>query len=232
LSFSSPKKVYHKSVLSNRQQLEKLLRSAGKKQLLALRKDPLVRMVKDLNFQYSVYIKPVVDSLTVQIDRNMKTYMAGIMEMKSGQALYPDANLTLRVTYGVVEGYKPMDGVTYKYYTTLTGMMEKDNPAICDYDVPDRLKELYQSKDFGRYTVNGDVPVAFIASNHTSGGNSGSPVVNGNGELIGVNFDRCWEGTMSDIMFDPDMCRNISIDIGYALLSSINLPAPVIYWMR
>ena len=111
----------------------------------------------------------------------------------------------------------PKDGVSYKHYTTLTGIMEKDNPEIYDYDVPDRLKELYNAKDFGKYTVNGEVPVCFTASNHTTGGNSGSPVVNANGELIGVNFDRCWEGTMSDIMFDPEMCRNISLDIRYAL---------------
>jgi len=139
------------------------------------------------------------------------------MEMKKGTALYPDANLTLRVTYGKVEGYEPRDAVSYNYYTTITGIMEKDNPAIYDYDVPARLKELYRTKDFGRYEVNGDVPVCFTASNHTSGGNSGSPVINGNGELIGVNFDRCWEGTMSDIMYDPERCRNISLNIRYAL---------------
>ncbi len=211
------KTVYRKSVVADRTKLEQLLRGANSKHLLSLRKDPMVAMVKNLGFHYLTAIKPVVDSLTVQLDNNMKTYMAGIMEMKSGQALYPDANLTLRVTYGMVEGYSPMDGVSYKYLTTLDGIMEKDNPEIYDYDVPARLKELYKSKDFGRYEVNGTVPVAFVASNHTSGGNSGSPVVNGNGELIGVNFDRCWEGTMSDIMFDPDMCRNISIDIRYAL---------------
>ena len=121
------------------------------------------------------------------------------------------------MTYGKVEGYEPLDGVRYNYYTTLSGIMEKDNPEIYDYDVPDKLKELYNQKDFGEYEVNNDVPVCFTASNHTSGGNSGSPVVNANGELIGLNFDRCWEGTMSDIMFDPDMCRNISLDIRYAL---------------
>jgi len=107
--------------------------------------------------------------------------------------------------------------VDYKHFTTLKGIIEKDNPEIYDYDVPDRLKEIYNNKDFGRYAVNGEVPVCFTASNHTTGGNSGSPVVNANGELIGVNFDRCWEGTMSDIMFDPEVCRNIAIDIRYAL---------------
>jgi hypothetical protein len=174
-------------------------------------------MYSQLNVKYETSILPVLNDTKKGIAENMKVYMAGIMDMKAGQALYPDANFTLRVTYGKVEGYQPMDGVTYKYYTTLAGIMEKDNPKIYDYDVPEKLKELYIEKDFGKYEVNGDVPVCFTASNHTSGGNSGSPVVNAEGELIGVNFDRVWEGTMSDIMFDPDRCRNISLDIRYAL---------------
>jgi len=210
-------KVYRKSILTNQEKLYNVLHSEQDEVLKALRNDPLIKLYKSLNFHYEVHIKPVVDSLNEQIQKNMKLYMAGIMEMKKGQALYADANLTLRVTYGKVEGYQPVDGVSYKYYTTLSGIMEKDNPRIYDYDVPDRLKELSKTGDFGRYEVDGDVPVCFTASNHTSGGNSGSPVVNGNGELIGVNFDRCWEGTMSDIMFDPEMCRNISLDIRYAL---------------
>jgi hypothetical protein len=211
------KKVYLKSLLVNRPELEKLLRSANEKQLRRLGNDPLITMVKSLNFYYDVHIKPKVDSLTIQIDQNMKKYMAGIMEMKNGQALYPDANLTLRVAYGRVEGYHPQDGVTYKHYTTLSGIMGKDNPAVYDYDVPEKLRDLFKTKDFGKYEVDGDVPVCFTASNHTSGGNSGSPVVNARGELIGVNFDRCWEGTMSDILFDANMCRNISLDIRFVL---------------
>ncbi len=185
--------------------------------LKQLRNDPLIKLYKSLSFHYEVNIKPVVDSLNSKIEKNMKLYMAGIMEMKNGQPLYADANLTMRVTYGKVEGYKPLDGVIYKYYTTLSGIIEKDNPAIYDYDVPERLKKLYATKEFGRYEFNGDVPVCFLASNHTSGGNSGSPVINATGELIGINFDRVWEGTMSDIMFDPEMCRNISLDVRYAL---------------
>lgn len=211
------KKVYQKSILTDRKKLEDLLENGSEKQLLKLRKDPLISMFNQLNFIYEKDIMPEVRKISKSIDDNMKVYMAGLMEMKKGQAFYPDANLTLRVAYGQVEGYEPKDGVKYKYYTTLTGIMEKDNPEIYDYDVPDRLKELYHAKDFGQYEVNGDVPVCFTASNHTTGGNSGSPVVNGNGELIGVNFDRCWEGTMSDIMFDPERCRNISLDIRYAL---------------
>jgi hypothetical protein len=211
------KKVYQKSILTDSEKLEKLLATKDEKQLLKLRKDPLVVLYNRLSFIHETNIAPQVKLINANITASMKIYMAGLMEMKKDQAFYPDANLTLRVAYGKVEGYEPMDGVKYKHFTTLSGIMEKDNPDIYDYDVPDRLKELYQNKDFGKYEVNGTVPVCFTASNHTTGGNSGSPVVNGNGELIGVNFDRCWEGTMSDIMFDPERCRNIAIDIRYAL---------------
>ncbi len=211
------KRVYRKSVLSNKSQLEELLETGSEKQILNLRKDPMIELVSSLNFYYEVHILPIVDELRDNINKNMKVYMAGIMEMQKDKPLYPDANLSLRVAYGKVEGYEPQDGVEYKYYTTLSGIMEKDNPAIYDYNVPEKLKELYNNTDFGIYGVDGEMPVCFTASNHTSGGNSGSPVINGNGELVGVNFDRCWEATMSDIMYDPEMCRNISIDIRYAL---------------
>ncbi len=210
-------KIYRKSILSDFDQLQKLLENGSDKKLLKLRKDPMVSLYNSFYLKNSMDIALVLKVTTEKITEGLKVYMAGIMEMKSGQAFYPDANLTLRVTYGKVEGYNPQDGVAYKHFTTLKGIMEKDNPEIYDYDVPDRLKEIYNNKDFGRYAVNGEVPVCFTASNHTTGGNSGSPVVNGNGELIGVNFDRCWEGTMSDIMFDPEVCRNISLDIRYAL---------------
>lgn len=210
-------KVYRKSILTDYEKLKNILENGSDKQLLKLRKDPIVEMYNNFYLKSEMDISPKLKAVKAEISENMKIYMAGIMEMKKGQAFYPDANMTLRVAYGKIEGYNPKDGVTYKHYTTLSGIMEKDNPEIYDYDVPDRLKELYTTKDFGKYTVDGKVPVCFTASNHTTGGNSGSPVVNANGELIGVNFDRCWEGTMSDIMFDPDQCRNIAIDIRYAL---------------
>ncbi|SHE45894.1 Peptidase S46 [Mariniphaga anaerophila] len=210
-------KIYRKSVLTDEQQLTEILKAGDKKKLLALKKDPLVELYSNLSSHFETKIAPVVEELNGRINQNMKIYMAGIMEMKKGQPLYPDANLTLRVTYGKVEGYEPRNGVKYKYYTTLDGIIEKDNPDIYDYNVPERLKELYRAKDYGRYAANGYLPVCFTASNHTTGGNSGSPVVNAEGQLIGVNFDRCWEGTMSDIMYDPEQSRNIAIDIRYAL---------------
>jgi hypothetical protein len=210
-------KYYRKSLLANIEKLESTVKSGDKKKILAMQKDPLITLYRELRKFYNKEINPVVNQLEASNTDAMKIYMAGIMEMRKGKPLYADANLTLRVAYGKVEGYKPADGVVYNYKTTLKGIIEKDNPEIFDYDVPDKLKQLYESKDFGPYAVDGEVPVCFVASNHTTGGNSGSPVVNAEGQLIGVNFDRCWEGTMSDIQFDPDQCRNIILDIRYAL---------------
>jgi hypothetical protein len=139
------------------------------------------------------------------------------MAMDTSRVLYPDANFTMRLAYGKVEGYKPSDAVDYRYYTTLDGILEKEDPAIADYKVPDKLKELFIQHDFGPYAEDGKIPVCFIASNHTSGGNSGSPVLNAEGNLIGINFDRNWEGTVSDYAYDPAICRNISLDIRYVL---------------
>ena len=140
-------------------------------------------------------------------------------EGKAGrEAFYPDANLTLRVAYGHIKGYNPADGVYYEPSSTLTGIIEKDNPEIFDYDIPQNLRDIYAEKDFGRWAdENGEVPVCFIATNHTTGGNSGSPIIDKDGNLIGINFDRVWEGTMSDIVFDPEICRNISLDVRYLL---------------
>ncbi len=144
--------------------------------------------------------------------------MKGQMEMYPDKRFYPDANLTLRIAYGKVDDYFPRDAVHYDYFTTLEGIMEKEDPEIYDYVVEEKLKELYNNKDYGTYAAkDGKLHVCFTASNHTTGGNSGSPVLNADGHLIGINFDRNWEGTMSDLMYDPDQCRNISIDIRYCL---------------
>ncbi len=137
--------------------------------------------------------------------------------MRPEKNFYADANSTLRVAYGKVQGYSPCDAVYYKHYTTLNGIMEKDNPEIYDYNVPQKLREIYRNRDFGPYMQDGEVPVCFIATNHTTGGNSGSPVLNAEGHLIGLNFDRAWDGVMSDIQYDPAICRNISVDIRYVL---------------
>ena len=155
------------------------------------------------------------------IERWYRTYMQALREWDTERAFYPDANFTLRVAYGTVGGYENADGEYHTHLTTIDGIIAKDNPDIYDYNIPQQLRDVYARKDYGRWevTVNGrkSVPVCFLASNHTTGGNSGSPVLNGKGELVGLNFDRTWRSTMSDIEFDPSICRNISVDIRYVL---------------
>ncbi|HKL71945.1 MAG TPA: S46 family peptidase [Marinilabiliaceae bacterium] len=211
------KMVFNKSVFSNEKQLNSLLNNPTQKNFRKLKKDPAYLLYGELAEIYYGKISEGYRTYSAQLDSLNRIYMQALMAFDSTKNFYPDANFTLRVGYGQVKGYKARDAVHYDYYTTLDGIMEKNDPDIYDYRVPERLKELYESKDYGRYEVNGTVPVCFVATNHTTGGNSGSPIINANGELIGVNFDRAWEGVMSDLMFNPDQCRNISIDIRYAL---------------
>lgn len=209
--------VFEKSIFDKKDDVDNLLLEYKPKSNKKLEKDPALIMYRDLNTLFG-QIKPRLTSLKNQLDSLMRIYMAAQMEMQPNQRFYPDANFTLRVTYGNVKGYEPADAKNYKYYTTLEGIMEKEDPEIYDYVVEDRLKELYNNKDYGQYAAkDGTLRVAFIATNHTTGGNSGSPVLNADGQLVGVNFDRCWEGTMSDLMYDPNVCRNISLDIRYFL---------------
>ena len=188
-----------------------------KKDLAALKKDPVVCFDSAFSAWYQRDVLPEWKRLGVETNLLMRDYMRGQMMMGDGEAFYPDANLTLRVAYGHVEGYSPSDGVYYTPVSTLKGVMEKDNPEIFDYDIPQSLRDMYAksvAEDPAGVGI-GYVPVCFLATNHTTGGNSGSPVINADGNLIGINFDRVWEGTMSDIVFDPDYCRNISLDIRY-----------------
>ena len=131
---------------------------------------------------------------------------------------FPDANGTLRVTYGKVNGYSPRDAIYYNPVTYLDGVIEKYVPGDYEFDVPQKLRNLYDAKDYGQYAdTNGKLPICFLGTNHTTGGNSGSPAIDAEGNLVGLNFDRVWEGTMSDIYYDPEICRNIMVDLRYVL---------------
>jgi len=200
------------------QKYNEFVAKANHKQFMkTLSSNELIMLYSELFDQYrTAVIKYRTESN--QLDQYYRTYVKALMEKDKDKTFYPDANLTMRVTYGQVKGFQPADGTDYVYYTTLDGIMEKEDPDVYDYQVHPKLKELWQKKDYGRYAnEKGQLPVAFIASNHTTGGNSGSPVINGYGQLIGTNFDRVWEGTMSDIWYDVDRCRNISLDTRYFL---------------
>ena len=190
----------------------------------AVMTDPATEFFNEFLKWYYNDILPVTTRLNQDLQLAYRDYMRGQMVYCRTQRImkdfYPDANLTLRVAYGHIKGYSPADGVYYTPSSTIKGIMEKDNPEIFDYNIPQRLRDIYATKDYGRWAdASGEVPVCFIATNHTTGGNSGSPVINADGDLIGLNFDRVWEGTMSDIVFDPEICRNIALDIRYVLFT-------------
>ncbi len=181
-------------------------------------RDPVYYITSAIVKYYSVSVFPQLQYNEREINELQKLYIQGQQEVFKDKKFYPDANSTLRITYGKVNNYIPKDGVEYNYYTTLDGIIEKYIPKDEEFDLPQKLIDLYNKKDYGQYAnKDGKIPVAFTASNHTTGGNSGSPVFNGNGELIGTNFDRNWEGTMSDIMYNPNLCRNITLDVRYTL---------------
>lgn len=210
--------VYEASFLTSPKQVEKLLADYKSKNYKKIESDPAVMLCSRIITAFNEKDGAIINNANAATDSLYRVYVAGIMQMDTIKEFYPDANLTLRVAYGNVKSYEPKDGVVYKPYSTIEGIMQKENPDIYDYKVEKKLKQLYSEKDYGRYAnEKGEMPVAFIASNHTTGGNSGSPVLDANGDLIGINFDRNWEGTMSDIMYDPSQCRNISLDIRYCL---------------
>lgn len=208
--------LYENTSFADKEKSEAMINDFEKMYQLYER-DPVFYITNAIVKYYGTSVFPQFQYDEREITELQKLYIQGQKEIFKDKKFYPDANSTLRITYGKVNNYIPRDGVEYNYYTTLDGIIEKDGTAE-DYEVPVKLKELYNKKDYGVYALkDGKLPIAFTASNHTTGGNSGSPVFNAKGELIGTNFDRNWEGTMSDIMYNPNQCRNIVLDVRYTL---------------
>jgi hypothetical protein len=210
--------MFDKSILADSVKLRAFLKNYRKSDYEKLEKDPAFGLSKSIYSRNERDVAPYILKINRKTDSLQRIYMEGQMAFEKDKIFYPDANSTLRVSYGKVDDYKPSDGVQYNYFTTSQGILEKEDSTIYDYRVDAKLRNLFVTKDFGRYSdKDGMLHVAFTASNHTTGGNSGSPVLDANGYLIGLNFDRNWEGTMSDLMYDPEQCRNISVDIRYCL---------------
>jgi lipoprotein NlpI len=209
--------LYEKSMLTSLDKVKSTMNKFSKKTRKKLRKDPLLTLVKNMEEYYRNTLIPQYRANKPKEDQLMRLYVKGLMEMMPDKRYWYDANFTLRLTYGKVEGSEPRDGIKYKYYTTLDGLLAKYDPTNIDFELPEKLVDLARKRDYGPYAQDGEMFVCFTGSNHTSGGNSGSPCINGEGHLIGLNFDRSWESTMSDIMFDPNICRNIMVDIRYVL---------------
>lgn len=209
--------LYNNSSFVDNTKVKDMLNDFEKSAVLYER-DPYYRLATAITSYYTKVVLPQFNYDELQILELQKEYMQGLKDNVKNKKFYPDANGTMRVAYGKVDDYKPKDGLEYGHYTTIDGMIEKNNTGNPDYSVMPRLVELYNNKDFGQYVdKNGKLRVSFIASNHTTGGNSGSPVLNAKGELIGTNYDRNWEGTMSDVMYDVSMCRNIVLDVRFTL---------------
>lgn len=206
--------IFAKSIFASRENYNKFLKRPTAKALL---NDPMVLFAQSVENERE-NLSNSLKSYDAAYNRAHRTYVKGLLEMEKDKKHWPDANFTLRLTYGQVKGYHPRDCVYYTHQTTLDGVMEKEDSTNWEFVVPQKLKDLYRAKDFGRYaTKDGRMPVAFCATTHTTGGNSGSPVMNANGELIGINFDRNWEGVGGDIEYLPDYQRSIIVDIRYVL---------------
>ncbi|MBC5642944.1 S46 family peptidase [Parabacteroides sp. BX2] len=206
--------LFDKSIYGSEENFDKFKTRPSVK---ALEQDPMILFAKSVQEEKANLNAALADFDTGYALAH-KEYVKGLLAMYQDKANFPDANFSLRLTYGQVKGYRPKDAVYYNCQTTLDGVMEKEDSTNWEFVVPSRLKALYEAKDFGRYQMpDGRMPVAFSATTHTTGGNSGSPVLNANGELIGINFDRNWEGVGGDIQYLPDYQRSIIVDIRYVL---------------
>ncbi len=208
--------LFDKTIFSSQEKIFSLLEDPDPVAIKKIEADPVFMLAKaceDLSRKITYAYRSITDLKNAKY----RLYVKGLREMEPNRDFYADANGSMRIAYGQVRDYRPRDAIRYSSVTTLDGIIEKSYLPVEDYSIPGKLRELYEQKDYGPYTVNGKVPVCFIASNHTSGGNSGSPVLNAQGHLIGINFDRNWEGTMSDYVYDLNQCRNIAVDIRYVL---------------
>lgn len=210
--------IYLKSMFVSEEKIAAFLTGYSAGDVKKMEKDPAYLLMQSAYDNYRKNVLPEYTKLNEEVNKLTRTYMHALREVMPEKKYYPDANSTLRVSYGKIQGYEPQDGVKYDYYTTMDGLMEKADPNNDEFKVSEKLIELYEKKDYGQYAhKDGGLRVCFAASNHTTGGNSGSPVIDADGNLIGTNFDRSWESTMSDIMFDPERCRNIVLDVRYTL---------------
>lgn len=211
------KYLFEKTIFASPARLRKFLVGFRAGSVRKLKKDPAWKLAAGISDFQKSKVEPDYTFFTRKVNSLQRLYMQALLEMKKEEILYPDANSTFRVSYGIVDGMSPADGVRYEYTTTLDGLISKEDTSSEEFQVPSRLKQLVEQKDYGEFASNGTVPVAFLASNHTTNGNSGSPVLNAKGELVGINFDRIWEGVMSDLYYDEEVGRNITVDIRYVL---------------
>lgn len=209
--------IYLRSQLVSYDKVQQLLTGDSKTVLEKLNNDKGYQVIKAIADSHFNNVIPKYDEINLRNTAAQRTYMKAILELFPKDRIFPDANSTLRVTYGKIKGYKPSDAVFYEPFSYLDGVIEKYIPGDYEFDAPKKLIDLYNKKDYGPYGVNGRMPLNFIATNHTTGGNSGSPALDAKGNLIGLNFDRVWEGTMSDIYYSPEICRNIMVDIRYIM---------------
>lgn len=205
--------MFEKSMFSDKAKVDAFIANPNLKKL---EKDPAFKFVRAFNVKFTENQKNV-EASNDMLERSNRLFIAGLREMQPNRKFYPDANSTMRLTYGKVLDYYPADGIHFDYYTTLDGVMEKEDPSNWEFVVPQKLKDLYNAKDYGTYGVNGEMPVCFLSTNDITGGNSGSPVINGSGELIGLAFDGNWEAMSGDIAFEPELQRTINVDIRYVL---------------
>ena len=210
--------IYEKTAFTNLDSALKLLEGDAETVIENLNNDAAYVYAKPIIEEFFNGIDPEFQQKNEVISALQTEYMTALMKALPNERYFPDANSTLRVTYGQVRGYSPRDAVYYEPVSHLKGVMEKYVPGDYEFDVPQKLIDLYEAKDYGQYAdKNGNMPVCFLGTNHTTGGNSGSPAIDAEGNLVGLNFDRVWEGTMSDMNYDPDICRNIMVDLRYVL---------------